>query len=77
MKKSQENPDLMKPRIGGSKHQGGSIAPSVKVVAIPKSVRQAAFKVKCSSLSSGEAVACARLIPDANPSSFKVVRVSG
>lgn len=77
MKKSQENQELMEPRLGRSKRQGVDVASSLKVAAIPKSVRQAAFKAKCSGLSSEEAVAHARLIPDANSSSFKVVQVSG
>lgn len=77
MRKLQENQDSMEPRSARSKNKVGKVAPSIKVAAISKPARQAAFKVKCIGLSSQEAVAHARLIPDASPSNFKVVRIAG
>lgn len=44
---------------------------------LSKIARQAAFRIACRGMSSQEAVAKARLIPDVSQESFKVIRICG
>lgn len=72
-----------KSKSRASEDAGGNIDKDAKLAEVAdaqqpnnsKAARQAAFRAMCVGLTSEEAVAKARLIPDA--ANFKVIRVSG
>lgn len=80
MRKSADKPESLNPQPPVKVRRAAKAVRSSKAVymssaSASKASRQAAFRASCAGLSSAEAVAMARLIPDA--ASFKVVRICG
>lgn len=80
MQNSDEKSESLNPQPPVKVSRAAKAVRSSKAVyiyraSVSKASRQAAFRASCAGLSSAEAVAMARLIPDA--ASFRVVRICG
>lgn len=78
MKLKEDSQHIAKEPLCASSKKGGRwVERSLTRVGASKSVRQAAFKEKFAGRPAKEAMAAARLIPDASPANFKVLKVCG